>query len=46
MRAGDGKLRFTDVASPETLLRLIQSVPNPKADRRKLPAAWWYEGRK
>src|SRR3989338_6026817 len=25
--AEDGKMRFTDVANPETLLRLIQSVP-------------------
>ncbi len=25
--AGDGKMRFTDVADPETLLRIIQSVP-------------------
>ena len=25
MAAGDGKMRFTDVADPETLLRLIQS---------------------
>ena len=25
--AEDGKMRFTDVADPETLLRIIQSVP-------------------
>lgn len=31
--AKDGKLRLTDVADPETLLRLIQSVPSPKAER-------------
>lgn len=36
MTAQDGKLRFTDVASPETLLRLIQSVPSPKAEPIKL----------
>jgi DNA-damage-inducible protein D len=36
MVAGDGKLRLTDVASPETLLRLIQSVPSPKAEPIKL----------
>ena len=29
--ADDGKLRLTDVASAETLLRLVQSVPSPKA---------------
>ena len=36
MVAEDGKLRFTDVANPETLLRLIQSVPSPKAEPIKL----------
>ena len=34
--AEDGKMRFTDVASPETLLRIIQSVPSPKAEPIKL----------
>ena len=34
--ADDGKMRLTDVASPETLLRLIQSVPSPKAEPIKL----------
>jgi hypothetical protein len=34
--AEDGKLRLTDVASPETLLRLVQSVPSPKAEPIKL----------
>jgi hypothetical protein len=34
--AGDGKMRLTDVASPETLLRLVQSVPSPKAEPIKL----------
>jgi len=29
MIAEDGKMRFTDVADPETLLRIIQSVPSP-----------------
>ena len=28
----DGKKYLTDVANPETLLRLIQSVPSPKAE--------------
>jgi DNA-damage-inducible protein D len=36
MRASDGKLRLTDVANAETLLRLIQSVPSPKAEPIKL----------
>ena len=36
MPADDGKLRLTDVADPETLLRLIQSVPSPKAEPIKL----------
>ncbi|MCK9186421.1 hypothetical protein M0P48_03205 [Candidatus Gracilibacteria bacterium] len=34
--AEDGKMRFTDVADTETLLRLIQSVPSPKAEPVKL----------
>jgi hypothetical protein len=29
-------MRLTDVASPETLLRLVQSVPSPKAEPIKL----------
>ena len=36
MPAEDGKLRLTDVASAETLLRLVQSVPSPKAEPIKL----------
>lgn len=32
----DGKSRLTDVANAETLLRLIQSVPSPKAEPIKL----------
>jgi len=36
MRAGDGKQRLTDVATAETLLRLVQSVPSPKAEPIKL----------
>jgi DNA-damage-inducible protein D len=36
MKAEDGKMRLTDVANPETLLRLIQSVPSPKAEPIKL----------
>jgi hypothetical protein len=36
MVATDGKMRVTDVADPETILRLIQSVPSPKAEPIKL----------
>lgn len=36
MTAEDGKQRLTDVANAETLLRLIQSVPSPKAEPIKL----------
>ena len=36
MLAKDGKLRETDVANVETILRLIQSVPSTKAEPIKL----------
>lgn len=36
LTAADGKKYLTDVASPETLRRLIQSVPSPKAEPIKL----------
>lgn len=32
MPAADGKMRLTDVADTEQLLRLIQSIPSPKAE--------------
>jgi DNA-damage-inducible protein D len=32
MRSLDGKMRATDAADTETLLRIIQSVPSPKAE--------------
>jgi hypothetical protein len=32
MRAMDGKMRLTDVADTETMFRLIQSIPSPKAE--------------
>ncbi len=32
MKAADGKMRMTDVADTEQLLRLIQSIPSPKAE--------------
>lgn len=37
MRATDGKMRLTDVADTEQLLRIIQSIPSPKAETFK---AW------
>ena len=36
MKAHDGKMRDTDVASTEQVLRLIQSIPSPKAEPFKL----------
>jgi hypothetical protein len=36
MTAADGKNYLTDVATAETLLRLVQSVPSPKAEPIKL----------
>ena len=32
MKATDGKLRDTDVADTQSLLRIIQSIPSPKAE--------------
>ena len=32
MQASDGKMRVTDVATTEQLLRLIQSIPSPQAE--------------
>ncbi len=36
MKASDGKQRMTDVATTEQLLRIIQSIPSPKAEPFKL----------
>jgi len=36
MTAADGKKRLTDVANTEQLLRIIQSVPSPKAEPFKM----------
>ncbi len=36
MQAADGKLRLTDVADTEQLLRLIQTIPSPKAEPFKV----------
>lgn len=32
LKAPDGKMRLTDVADTQTLLRIIQSIPSPKAE--------------
>jgi hypothetical protein len=36
MKASDGKMRLTDVADTEQILRLIQSIPSKKAEPFKL----------
>jgi hypothetical protein len=36
MEAADGKMRLTDVADTEQLLRLIQSIPSPNAEPFKI----------
>ena len=36
LTAADGKRRLTDVATTEQLLRIIQSIPSPKAEPLKL----------
>jgi len=36
MKATDGKMRQTDVADTQQLLRLIQSIPSPKAEPFKI----------
>ncbi len=36
MKAADRKMRETDVANTEQLLRLIQSIPSPKAEPFKM----------
>ena len=44
LQSADGKFYKTDVADVETILRLIQSVPSPKAEPVKLwPARVGYE---
>ena len=32
MMAPDGKMRDTDAADTETIFRIIQSIPSPKAE--------------
>jgi hypothetical protein len=36
LKAKDGKMRLTDVATTEQLLRLVQSIPSPKAEPFKV----------
>jgi len=36
LEAADGKRYLTEVAGPETILRLVQSIPSPKAEPIKL----------
>lgn len=36
MPAADGKMRLTDVADTEQLLRIVQSIPSPKAEPFKV----------
>ena len=36
LKAADGKSYLTEVATAETLLRLVQSVPSPRAGRRMM----------
>ena len=36
MRAADGKMRLTDVATAEQMFRIIQSIPSPKAEPFKM----------
>jgi len=44
MLASDGKMRTTDCFSTEDLLRLIQSIPSPKAEPfKQWLAKVWYE---
>ncbi len=40
MRATDGKMRLTDCASTEQLLRIIQSIPSKKAELLNNGSPW------
>ena len=35
MQSPDGKQRLTDAADTETMLRIIQGIPSPKAEQFK-----------
>ncbi len=44
LRAPDGKMRETDCANTEGILRIIQSIPSPKAEPfKRWLAKVWYE---
>jgi prophage antirepressor-like protein len=45
LQAPDGKLRLTDCANTETLFRIIQTIPSPKAESFKRWLALAGEGR-
>ncbi|WP_270245708.1 hypothetical protein [Eggerthella lenta] len=36
MKSADGKMRLTDAGTTEQILRLVQSIPSPKAEPFKL----------
>ena len=36
MRAADGKMRMTDALNTKGILRLVQSIPSPKAEPFKM----------
>ena len=36
MKAADGRMRMTDVANTKEILRIIQSIPSPKAEPFKM----------
>jgi len=40
----DGKKRETDCANTETIFRLIQSIPSPKAEHRTIHSKWILNG--
>ncbi len=42
MLSSDGKKYKTDAANTETLFRIIQSIPSPKAEPVKLSLIPWY----
>jgi len=46
MPAPDGKMRLTDCANTETMFRIIQSIPSPKAEPFKIWHAKGYAKRK
>jgi hypothetical protein len=45
MHVADGKMRLTDVANTQQSIRVIQSVPSPKAEPLKMRLATVGKGR-